>query len=132
MPMLEAMDEGKEFKFTLVDDMHGARRAWEKVGMSTTSNCFAKTKFIEGEIQTEAQDAELVDILESLPADEKIKENREIEPSNFIEANELLATVESFTSEEIAEAMMCSEGPVESEDEDITFEEEVISFEEAQ
>ena len=109
---LEAMDEGKEFKFTLPDALHDARRAWEQVGKSLIRNCFAKAKFIEEEIQTEAQDAELLEIWEALPAEEKMHENVEIELSNFLEAVERLATGGSFTLEEIAEKMLCSAEPV--------------------
>ena len=59
-------------------------------------------------------------------------ENGEIELSDFLEADERLATGGSFTLEEIAEEMLCSEEPVESEDDDITVKEEVVPFEEAQ
>ena len=86
---LEAMDEGREFKFTLLDALHDTRRAWEQVGKSTIRNCFAKAKFIEEEIQTEAQDAELFEIWEALPAEEKMHENGEIELSDFLEASRL-------------------------------------------
>ena len=128
---LEAMDEGNEFKFTLLDALH-ARRAWEQVGKSTIRNCFAKAKFIEEEIQTEAQDAELLEIWEALPAEEKMQENGEIELSDFVEADERLATGGSFTLEEIAEEMLCSAEPVESEDDVTTVDEEIVPFEEAQ
>ncbi|XP_071449353.1 tigger transposable element-derived protein 4-like [Hetaerina americana] len=67
---LEAMDEGKEFKFTLLDALHVARRAWEQVSKSTIRNCFAMAKYIEEEIHSEAQDAELLEIWGSLPAEE--------------------------------------------------------------
>ena len=59
-------------------------------------------------------------------------ENDEIELSNFLQADERLATAGSFKLEEIAEQMLCGEEPVESEDNDIAFEEEVLSFEEDQ
>ena len=129
---LEAMDEGKEFKFTLLDALHHARRAWEQVGKSTIRNCFAKAMFIEEEIQTEAQDAELLEIWKALLAEEKMHENGEVELSDFLEADERLATGGSFTLEEIAEEMLCSAEPVESEDDEITVEEEIVPFEEAQ
>ena len=125
------MGEGKEFKFTLLDALHDARRAWEQVGKSTIGNCFTKTKFIEEEIQTEAScasDAELLEIWEALPAEEKMHENGEIELSVFLEADERLATGGSFTLEE----MLCSAEPVESKDDEITVEEEIVPFEEAQ
>ncbi|XP_071446162.1 tigger transposable element-derived protein 4-like [Hetaerina americana] len=64
---LVVMDKGKELKFTLLDALHVARRAWEHVGKSTIGNCFTKAKFIEEEIQTEAQNAELIEIWEPLP-----------------------------------------------------------------
>ncbi|KAG8230187.1 hypothetical protein J437_LFUL006119 [Ladona fulva] len=128
---LEAMDEGKEFKFTLLDALHVARRAWEQVSKSTIRNCFAKAKFIEEDIQTDAQDAELLEFWEALPAEEKMHANGEIELSDFLEADERLATGGSFTLEEIAEETLRSEEPVESGDDDITVEEDVISFEEA-
>ena len=57
------MDEGKEFKFTLFNALHVARRAWEQVSESTIRNCFAKAKFVEEEIQIEEpEDAELLEI----------------------------------------------------------------------
>ena len=104
----------------------------EQVGKSTispTQNCFAKAKFIEEEIQTEAQDAELLEIWEALPAEEKMHENEEIELSDFLEAKERLATGGCFTLEEIMEEMLCSAEQVESEDDD---NEEIVPFEEAQ
>ena len=54
--------------------------------------------------------------------------NGEIELSDFLEADERLATGGSFTLEE----MLCSAEPVESEDDEITVEEEIVPFEEAQ
>lgn len=128
---LEAMDEEKEFKFTLLDALHIVRRAWEQVGKSTIRNCFAKAKFIEEEIQAEPQDEEMLEIWEALPTEEKMHGNREIELSDFLEVDEHLATGGSFTLEEIAEEMLCSEEPVESEDDEVTFEEEIVPFEEA-
>ena len=125
------MDEGKELNFMLLDALHVARRAWEQVGKSTIGNCFAKAKFIEGEIQTEAHDAELIEIWEALPAEEKMHANREIELSDFLEADERLATGGSSTLKEITEEKLCSEEPVESGDDDITVEEDGILFEEA-
>ena len=112
----------------MLDALNDARRAWEQVGKSTIRNCFAKAKFIEEEIQTEAQDAELLEIWEALPAEEKMHENGEIELSDFLEADESLATGGSFTLEE----MLCSAEPVESEDDEITVEEEIVPFEETQ
>lgn len=129
---LEAMDEGKDFKFTLLDALHIARRAWDKVSESTIRNCFAKANFIEEEIQTEPEDAELLEIWEALPAEEKMHDNEEIELSYFLEADERLATGGFFTMEEIAEEILRSEEPVESEDDTVTIEEETVSFEEAQ
>ena len=129
---LEAMDEGKEFKFTLLDALHVARRAWEQVSESTIRNCFAKAKFNEEEIQTEPEDVELLEIWEALPAGEKMHDKEEIELSEFLEADERLATSGSFTLEEIAEEMLRSEEPVESEDDEVTVEEEIVPFEEAQ
>ncbi|XP_071446366.1 uncharacterized protein [Hetaerina americana] len=113
---LEAIDEGKELKFTLLDTLLVARHAWEQVGKLTIRNCFAKPKFIEVEIQTEAQDAELLEIWETLPAEEKIHENREIELSDFLEADERLVTGRSFMLEEIEEGMLCSVELVASKD----------------
>ena len=81
---------------------------------------FAKAKFIEEEIQTEAQDAKLLEIWETLPAEKKMHENGEIELSDFLEADERLAIGGSFRLEEMAEEMLCSEEPVESEYDDIT------------
>ena len=113
---LEAMDDrGKEFNFTLLDALHVARYAWEQVSKSTIRNCFAKAKFIEEEIRTEPQDAELLEIWKALPAEEKMHENEEIELPDFLEADERIATSGSFTLEEIAEEMLYNEEPVESE-----------------
>ncbi len=129
---LEAMDEGKEFKFTLLDALHVARRAWEQVSESTIRNCFAKAKFLEEEIQIEPEDAELLEIWEALPAEEKMHENEEIELSDFLDADERLATGGSFMLEEIAKEMLSREEPVESEDNEVTVEEEIVPFEKAQ
>ncbi|KII69932.1 Tigger transposable element-derived protein 4 [Thelohanellus kitauei] len=84
--MLQAIDEGKEFNLTLLDNLHVARRAWEQVGKSTIRNCFAKAKFIKEEIQTDAKDAELIETWEALAAEEKMHESEEIELSDFLEA----------------------------------------------
>ncbi|XP_025110862.1 uncharacterized protein LOC112574185 [Pomacea canaliculata] len=64
------------------------------------------------------------------PAEEKMHGNEEIKLSDFLKADERLATGGSFTMEEIAEEMLCSEEPVESEDEKI--EEETVPIEEDQ
>ncbi|KII71435.1 hypothetical protein RF11_02951 [Thelohanellus kitauei] len=53
-------------------------------------------------------------------------------PPDFLEADELLATGGSFMLKQIAEAMTCGEEQVESEDDDITVEEDVFSFDDAQ
>ena len=129
---LEAMDEGKEFEFTLLDALHIVRRAWEQVSESTIRNCFVKAKFIEEEIQSEPDDVDLLEIWEALPAEEKMQENEEIELSDFLEADERLETGWSFTLDEIAEEMLRSEEPIESEDNEINVEDEIILFEEAQ
>ena len=129
---LEAMDMGKEFEFTLLDALHVVRCAWEQVSESTMRNCFAKAKFSEEEYQSEPDDAELLEIWEALPAEEKMHENEEIELSDFLEADERLETGGSFTLEDIAEEMLGREEPVESEDDEVTIEEETISFENAQ
>ena len=129
---LEAMDMGKEFEFTLLDALHVVRCAWEQVSESTIRNCFAKAKFSEEEYQSETDDAELLEIWEALPAEEKMHENEEIELSDFLEADERLETGGSFTLEDIAEEMLSREEPVESEDDEVTIEEETISFENAQ
>ena len=55
-------------------------------------------------------------------------EKEEIKLSDFLKADERLATGSSFTMEK----MLCGEEPVGSEDDDITVEKEVVSFEEAQ
>ena len=114
----------------MLDALHVARYAWEQVSKSTIRNCFAKAKFIDEEIRTEPQDAELLEIWKALPAEEKMHENEEIELPDFLEADERLATGGSFTLEEIAE-MLYNEEPVESEDE-VIVEEEIVLFEEAQ
>ncbi|KII63419.1 hypothetical protein RF11_02228 [Thelohanellus kitauei] len=114
------MDEGKEFNSTLLDALHVARRAWEKFGKSTIRNCFAKAKFIKLEIQTEAQDAKLIEIWEALTTDEKMHQNGDLERSNFLRGDERLRTGGSFILEEIAEEILWSEEPVEREDDDIT------------
>ena len=126
---LEAMDMGKEFEFTLLDALHVVRCAWEQVSESTIRNCFAKVKFSEEEYQSEPNDAELSEIWETLPAEEKIHENEEIELSDFLKADERLETGGSFTLEN---EMLSREKPVESEDDEVTVEEKTISFEKAQ
>ena len=85
--LLEAMDVGKEFEFTLLEALHVVRCAWEQVSESTIRNCFAKPKFHKEEYQTDPDDAELLEIWEALPAEEKMYENEEIEPSGFLEAD---------------------------------------------
>ena len=129
---LEAMDMGKEFEFTLLDALHVVRCAWEQVSESTIRNCFAKAKFSEEEYQSEPDDAGLLEIWEALSAEEKMHENEEIKLSDFLEADERLETGGSFTLEDIAEKMLGREKPVESEDDEVTIEEETISFENAQ
>lgn len=129
---LEAMDEGGEFKFTLLDALHVLRSAWEQVSESTIKNCFAKAKFVEEEIQIQPEDAELFEVWEALPAEEKMHENEEIELSDFLEADQCLATGGSFTLEEIAKEMLSREEPVESEDDGVIVEEKIVPFEEAQ
>ena len=129
---IEAMDEGKEFKFTLLDALHVVQRAWEQVSELTIRNCFAKAMFIREEIQTEPEDVELLDIWEALPAEEKMHENEKIELSDFLEADNCLAIGGCFTLEEIVEEMLHSEEPVENEGDQLTVVEEIASFEEAQ
>ena len=123
---------GKEFEFTLLDALHVVRCAWEQVSKSTIRNCFAKAKFIEEKYRTEPDDAELLEIWEALPAEEKMYQNEEIEMSDFLEADERLETAESFTLEEIAEEMLGSNKPVESEKDEVTVEEEIILYKNAQ
>ena len=98
---LEAMDEGKEFEFTLFDTLHIVCCAWEQVSESTIRNCFVKAKFIEEEIQSEPDDVDLLEIWEALPAEEKMQENEEIELSDFLEADERPETGGSFTLDEL-------------------------------
>ena len=129
---LEAMDMGKEFEFTLLDALHVVQCAWEQVSESTIRNCFAKAKFSKEKYQSEPDDAELLEIWEALPAEEKMHENEEIELSDFLEADEHLETGGSFTLEDIAEEMLGREELVESKDDEVTIEEETISFENAQ
>ena len=69
------------------------------------------------------------EIWEGLPAEEKIHENEEIKLSDFFEQDKRLETGGSFTLEDIAEEMLSREKPVESEDDELTVEEETISFE---
>ena len=95
-------------------------------------NCFAKTKFIEEEYQTELDDAELLEIWKAVPAEEKMYQNKEIKLSDFLKANECLETGGSFTLEEIAEEMLGSKEPVESKNDKVTVKEEIISFKNAQ
>ena len=116
----------------MLDALHVVRCAWEQVSESTIRNCFAKAKFSEEKYQSEPDDAELLEIWEALPAEEKMHENEEIELSDFLEADERLETGGSFTLENIAEEMLSREKPVESEDDEVTVEEETISFENAQ
>ena len=129
---LEAMNMGKEFEFTSLDALHVVRCVWEQVSKSTIKNCFTKAKFNEEKYQSEPDDAELLEIWEALPAEEKIHENKEIEPSDFLETDERLETGGTFTLEDIAEEMLSREKPVKSEDDEVTVEEETISFENAQ
>ena len=126
------MDEGKEFKFTLLDALHIARRAWSQVSKSKIRNCLSKAKFIEEKIQTEVQVAELLDICEALTAKKEMHENEEIEMSDFLKANERITTCGPFTLAEITEDMLFDEEPVVSKDGHITVEKEVVLFEEAQ
>ena len=126
------MDMGKEFEFTLLDALHVVRCAWKQVSESMIRNCFAKAKFSEEEYQSEPDDAELLEIWEAIPAKVKIHENKEIELLDFLEADERLETKGSFTLEDIAEEMLSREKPVESEDDEVTVEEETILFENAQ
>ncbi|CAI9727700.1 Hypothetical predicted protein [Octopus vulgaris] len=126
------MDEGNEFKFTLLDSLHVARRAWEQVSELTIKNCFAKAKFIEEEIQIEPEDAELLEIWKALPPEEKTHENETIELFDFLSADDRLVTGGSFTLEEKAKEVMHNEEPVESEDDEVIVEEEYVSFADAQ
>lgn len=116
----------------MLDALHILCCAWEQVSESTIRNCFVKAKFIEEEIQSEPDDADLLEIWEALPAEEKMQENEEIELSDFLEADERLVTGGSLTLDEIAEEMLRSEEPVESEDNEINVEDKIVSFEEAQ
>ena len=100
---LEAMDMGKEFEFTLLDALHVVRCAWEQVSKFTIKNCFAKAKFSEEEYQSEPDNAELLEIWETLSAEEKICKNEEIELSDFLEADKRLETRGSFTLKDNAE-----------------------------
>ena len=77
------------------------------------------------------EDAELLEVWEALPPEEKMHENEEIELSDFLEADERLATGGSFTLEEIAKEMLSRDEPVVSEDDEVTVEEEIVPFEEA-
>ena len=129
---LEAMDMGKEFEFTLLDALHVVLCSWEQVSESTIRKCFAKATFIEEEYQTELDDAELLEIWEALPAEEKMYQNEDIELSDFLKANERLESGGSFTLEEVAEEMLGSKEPVESKNDEVTVEEEIISFKNAQ
>ena len=130
---LEAMEEGKEFEFSLLDALHIIRRAWEQVSESTIRNCFVKAKFMEEEIQSEPDDVDLLEIWEALPSEEKMQENEVIDLSDFLEADERLETGGSFTLDEIAEEMLSSEEPIESEDVgENEVEDEIVSLEEAQ
>ncbi|KII62750.1 hypothetical protein RF11_08924 [Thelohanellus kitauei] len=66
-----------------------------------------------------------------MPAEDKMHKKRKIEASHFLEANELIARGATFTLEQIVEAMLCGYRPLESENEDITVEEDVVSFEDS-
>jgi hypothetical protein len=72
---LQAMDLGKEFSFTLLDALHVVHNAWDQVSQTTIKNCFAKAKFVESDVRTEPDDAELLEIWKALPAAEKIYDN---------------------------------------------------------
>ena len=96
---LEAMDMGKELEFTLLDTLHVVRCAWEQVSESTIRNCFAKAKFSEEEYQSEPDDAELLEIWEALPAEEKMHENEVIELSDFLEDDEVTIEEETISFE---------------------------------
>ena len=89
-------------------------------------------KFIEEEYQTESDDAELLEIWEALPAEEKMYQNEEIELSDFLEADERLETRGSFTLEQIAEEMLGNKELAESENDEVTVEEEIVLFKNAQ
>ncbi|KII74267.1 hypothetical protein RF11_05742 [Thelohanellus kitauei] len=106
--------------------------AWQQVSKSIISNCLVMTKFIKEEIQTEAHGAELIEVWEGLHAQEEMHENKDIEFSDFLGADERLSTSTTFKPEEIEEEILCSEEPVETEDDVISVEEEVVSFDEVQ
>ena len=126
----EALDIGKDFEFTLFDALHVLLHAQEQISESTIRNCFAKAKFTKKEYQPEPDDAELIEIWEALPVEDKM--NEEIELSDFLEADERLTFGRSFTLEEIANEMLQSEEPMESEDDDIIVEKETVLLEKAQ
>ncbi|KII74382.1 hypothetical protein RF11_13304 [Thelohanellus kitauei] len=115
---LEAIDEGKEFNFKLLDAIYVATAFLE------TGTVLRRPNSLKRRSQTETHDTKLIEIWEALP-------NGEIELSDFLEADKRFETGGSFILEEIAEEMLCSEESTEGEDDDITVEEQVISFEEA-
>ena len=78
----------------------------ERISCLRSSTLFLQVSKSKRRIQTEVQNAELLDIWEALPVEEKI------ELTDFIKADERLATGGSFTLEEIAEEMLCGEEPV--------------------
>ncbi|KII65823.1 hypothetical protein RF11_13256 [Thelohanellus kitauei] len=125
---LEAMDEGKEFKFTLLDALHSALRAWEQVRKSTIRKFSPRQSSLKRRFKISHR-MRSCSISVKLCLLRKTCRRKERELSDFFEANERIATGGSFTLEEIAEDM-CSEELV--EDEDVTVNEEVVSLDEAQ
>ncbi|KII74202.1 hypothetical protein RF11_00576 [Thelohanellus kitauei] len=69
---LEAMDEGKEFNFTLLYTSHGV--------LESRSAIDDQELFREGK----SRDAELVEIWEAKPEEKNMQEYGEIEPSDFL------------------------------------------------
>ena len=99
---------------------------------SQRSQTLSQRPNLSEEYQTEPDDAELLEIWEALSAEEKMYQNKEIELSDFLEAEECPKTGGSFTLEEIAEEMLGSKELVESKNDEVTVEEEIISFKNAQ
>ena len=77
-----------------------------------------KAEFTKEEYQPEPDYVELLEIWEALPVKEKMHENKETELSDFLEADERLTSGGSFTLEQIAKEMFCSDELMESEDDD--------------
>lgn len=129
---IAAIEGNTGFKLDLLNSLRLVRDAWDRVTGATIRNCFVKAKFVEEEAQTDTEDAELVELWEALPAEERIHDGEEIELSDFMEADERVATDGILTLEEIAEDHLRTGDSEGSDDEELILEERTVTIAEAQ